>query len=145
MSRGKYRFGKRSSDKLATCHPTLVAVAQRALERSPYDFSIIHGYRGEDVQNALFDSGASKKRFPDSMHNHEDDNGKPLSLAIDFAPYINGKIPWNETAIFAVIAGCLFSAASELDVQLRSGLDWDGDGLTSDQTFHDYGHMELIL
>jgi peptidoglycan L-alanyl-D-glutamate endopeptidase CwlK len=140
-----YRFGKRSSDKLATCHPTLVAVAQRALERSPYDFSIIHGYRGEEQQNALYDSGASKKRYPDSMHNHTDDNGKPLSLAIDFAPYVNGKIPWNETTIFAVIAGCLFSAAAELEVTLRSGLDWDGDGLTSDQTFHDYGHIELIL
>ncbi len=140
-----YRFGKRSSDKLATCHPTLIAIAKRALEKSPYDFSIIHGWRGEDVQNGLFDSGASKKRWPDSMHNHTTDDGKPLSLAFDFAPYINGKIPWNETHIFAVIVGCIFSAAAELGAKLRTGLDWDLDGSTQDQTFHDYGHIEILL
>ena len=140
-----YRFGKRSSDKLATCHPTLVAVAQRALERSPYDFSIIHGWRGEDVQNGLFDSGASSVRWPDSQHNNTDDSGKPLSLAIDFAPYIGGTIPWHETHIFAVVAGCLFSAAAELNAKLRWGGDWDGDGDTREHKLQDWGHVELVL
>ena len=140
-----YRFGKRSSDKLATCHPALVAVCQRALERSPYDFSIVHGWRGEDQQNALFDSGASSVRWPDSQHNNTDDNGRPLSLAIDFAPYINGSIPWNETHVFAVIAGCLFSAAEELDATLRWGGDWDGDGNTREHKLQDWGHMEIVL
>jgi peptidoglycan L-alanyl-D-glutamate endopeptidase CwlK len=140
-----FRFGKRSSDKLATCHPTLVAIAQRALETSPYDFSIIHGWRGEDVQNGLFDSNASTKRWPDSMHNHTDPEGRPLSLAIDFAPYINGKIPWNETHIFAVIAGLLFAAAQSLGAQLRWGGDWDTDGNTREHKLQDWGHMEIIL
>lgn len=140
-----YRFGKRSSDKLATCHPTLVAVAKRALERSPYDFTIVHGWRGEDVQNALFDSGASTKRWPDSMHNNTDDNDRPMSLAIDFAPYIDGDIPWGETHIFACIAGCLFSAAAELGATLRWGGDWDTDGNTKEHKLQDWGHVELTL
>ena len=140
-----HRFGKRSSDKLSTCHPLLVSVANRALEVSPYDFSIIHGWRGEDVQNALYDSGASTKRWPDSMHNHTTEDDRPLSLALDFAPWVEGKIPWNETHIFAVIAGCMFAAAKEIGAQLRWGGDWDADGNTREHKLQDWGHVELIL
>lgn len=140
-----YRFGKRSSDKLATCHPMLVAIAKRALEQSPYDFSIVHGWRGEAEQNALYDSGASSVRWPDSQHNYTDDNDRALSLAIDFAPWVEGRIPWNETHIFACIAGCLFAAAKQLDAQLRWGGDWDADGNTKEHKLQDWGHVELVL
>ena len=44
-----YTFGNASSKKLATVHPLLIVVCTRALELSPYDFTIIHGWRGEDV------------------------------------------------------------------------------------------------
>ncbi len=139
-----FRFGKRSSDKLATCHPELVAVAKRALDMSPYDFSIIHGFRNEAEQNALYPI-ASTKRWPDSMHNHTTENDRPCSLAIDFAPYIDGDIPWNETHIFAVIAGCLFAAAAELKIKIRWGGDWDGDGNTREHKLQDWGHVELVI
>lgn len=41
-----------------------------------------------------------------------DDDEKPRSEAIDFGPWINGGVPWNDTHIFAVIAGCFFAAAA---------------------------------
>ena len=86
--------------------------------------------------------GASHKQFPDSEHNFMRDD-KPCSKAFDFGPWINGAIPWDDTHLFALVAGCYFAAATELGVRLRWGGDWDMDGLTTDQTFMDWGHLEL--
>lgn len=141
-----YSFGHASSDRLQTCNPALIAIAYRALELSPYDFTIVHGWRGEDVQNALFDRNASQKRWPDSKHNICDDSGAPYSEAIDFAPWVNNTIYWDDTDIFCAIAGCWLAAAKELGHTLRWGGDWDGDGRSKgDQKFMDYGHVEVIL
>ena len=140
-----YRFGKSSKAKLDTCHPKLVGIANLAIQLSPYDFTIVHGWRGRDVQDALFESNASQKKFPFSMHNHVDERSKPSSLAIDFAPWIKNKIPWDDTHIFAVIAGCFHAAASELEERIRYGGDWDSDGSTKDQTLMDWGHVEILL
>jgi peptidoglycan L-alanyl-D-glutamate endopeptidase CwlK len=141
-----WSYGSKSMAKLNTCDPVLRAVAERALELSPYDITIIHGWRGEEVQNALQESGASTKRWPDSKHNHteNDDGTTPRSLAIDFGPWVKGDIPWNDTHIFACIAGCFFAAAAEMRVTLRWGGDWDSDGSTKDQKLMDWGHMELV-
>ena len=141
-----HKYGDASMSKLATCHPMLSKVAVRALEICPYDITIVFGHRGEAEQNALFERGASQKRFPDSKHNKLGSNGQPQSEAIDFAPWVGGKIPWDDTHIFAVVAGSLFAAAIELGATLRWGGDWDSDGLSKgDQRFFDYGHMEIIL
>lgn len=140
-----YKFGSASRDKLNTCHPQIIEVANRALEISPYDFTIVHGWRSEEVQNALYDRGASKKRWPDSKHNTTLFDA-PASEAIDFAPWVGGKIPWNDVIIFGVIAGCFLAAAKELGYTVRWGGDWDSDGLSKgDQQFMDYGHVEIIL
>lgn len=141
---GDFVFGKRSRDRLATCHSALASVATRAIEITPVDFTIVHGWRGEEIQNTLFESGASKKRWPQSKHNNTE-NDLPWSLAIDFAPLIKGEIPWKDTHVFALVAGCWFAAAKERGVTLRWGGDWDMDGLTTDQTFMDWGHVELVL
>ncbi len=141
----RYRFGNASQQKLVTCCSPLVAIANRALELSPYDFTIVHGWRSEDAQNALFDRNASQKRWPDSKHNKIKGNN-PASEAIDFAPWIDGTIYWDDTDIFCVIAGCFLAAAKELGYTLRWGGDWDGDGKSKgDQKFMDYGHVEVIL
>ena len=139
-----FRYGNASKARLDTCTDNLVAVAQRGLELSPYDITIIHGWRGEEVQNALHASGASTKRFPDSKHNTVDENEQPKSEAFDFGPWIDGDIPWGETHIFACIAGCFFAAAKELGVKLRWGGDWDGDGNTKEHKLQDWGHIEEV-
>lgn len=139
-----FRYGPASRAKLHTCHPKLIQVAKLALKRSPYDITIIHGWRGETVQNALFESGASTKRWPDSKHNHTSDAGHPLSLAIDFGPWVEGHVPWKDIPIFCVIAGIMYGAANQLGVKIRWGADWDGDGSTQDHTLLDYGHVELM-
>ena len=130
---------------MATGNIKLQQLAKLALEISPYDFSIIRCWSGEDVQNALYDQDSSTLRWPDSKHNVMTD-GRPDSEALDFGPFIPGiGIPWKDTHIFAVIAGCFFAAANTLGYRIRWGGDWDSDGSTKDQTLMDYGHVEIIL
>lgn len=40
-------------------------------------------------------------------------------------------------------AGAFRGAAEAMNISVRSGADWDGDGNTWDQTFDDIGHLEL--
>jgi peptidoglycan L-alanyl-D-glutamate endopeptidase CwlK len=144
-----FAYGTRSRSRLGTCHLALQEIADRALEYSPYDITIVHGWRDEEEQNSLFDAGASKKRWPYSRHNKTNrptyvgERANIVSDALDFAPYIDRTIYWNDTHIFAVVAGCFASAAITLGYRLRWGGDWDSDGKTTDQTFMDWGHIEM--
>jgi peptidoglycan L-alanyl-D-glutamate endopeptidase CwlK len=72
-------------------------------------------------------------------------DGKANSEAIDFAPWVEGSIPWDDTHVFAIIAGCFHAAAKEKNAVIRYGGDWDTDGSTKDQTLMDWGHVEIIL
>lgn len=143
-----WQYGSQSCAKLETCHPALQRIADEALALSPYDITIVHGWRGEDIQNALYDSGASRKRWPNSRHNRTNDPAaltpNRMSDALDFAPYVNGAVPWNDTHIFAVVAGVFIAAANQLGYRLRWGGDFDNDGSTKDQTLMDYGHLEMV-
>jgi peptidoglycan L-alanyl-D-glutamate endopeptidase CwlK len=143
-----YSYGSGSNSKLETCHPVLQRIAELALQRSPYDITIVHGWRDMETQNSLEEAGKSTKRFPDSRHNKTDDPSviepERISDALDFAPYVKGTIYWDDIMIFAVIAGCLISAANELGYTLRWGGDWDSDGQTTDQTLLDWGHVEVM-
>ena len=142
---GRFAYGKRSKAKLDTVHPDLRRVMERAILRTPYDITIVHGWRGEEAQNALYETGASTKRWPDSKHNATLPNGMPMSEAVDFAPWIDGSIPWKDIGIFCVVAGVILASASEIGVKMRWGGDWDGDGSTLDHQLRDYGHMEIVL
>lgn len=133
-----YIFGARSTERLATCSKALQRVARRALEISPWDFCIVWGHRGEERQDEAFFSGASKRRWPDSEHN------KLPSEALDFAPWVNGDIPWEDTGLFYKVAAVFQVAAKMEGIVVRSGSDWDRDGLTRDQNFHDLGHVEEL-
>jgi len=140
-----YKFGTTSNGKLATCCQELRLVANRAIVLSPYDFSIIWGWRGEDIQNALFTSGASTKPWDESKHNTTDVEGQPCSEALDFGAYAAGEgILWKNTHAFAVIAGAFFAAAKEQGIKIRWGGDWDSDPRTG-QKLLDYGHIEVIV
>lgn len=140
-----YHYGTKSNEKLDSCHPALAQIMRKALERSPYDITIIHGWRGEEVQNSLFDAKLSKTPWPASKHNNTNADGQPLSLAVDFAPWVNNTIDWEDNLIFSVLAGIIMATAAELGYTVRWGGDWDGDGSSRDQSFMDIGHMELIL
>ncbi len=142
-----FKYGAASGNKLLTVHPELRETFYKGLEISPYDITIIHGWRGEEVQNKAFADGNSGKEWPDSKHNLLDANGEPLSDAVDFGPWCmlpTGKmgIPWDDTHAFAIIGGILLATSISLGYKMRYGGDWDMDGLTTDQLLMDWGHME---
>jgi peptidoglycan L-alanyl-D-glutamate endopeptidase CwlK len=133
----------RDLQRLDTCHPDIRQVVKSAGGLSPYPFMVVWGWRNEAQQNGMRAKGNSEKAWPDSLHNTLGPDGKPQALAVDLAPIFGGVIPWNDTHIFAVIAGCMFAAATQQRLGIRWGGDWDGDGSTRDQKLMDWGHFEL--
>jgi len=144
-----YSFGKSSAAKLATVRPSLRNVIEATMALNVYDFTIVHGWRDEDVQNQAFLSGASTKQWPNSQHNITNRHGDPSSNAVDFAPWCmlpSGRmgIPWKDTHAFAVLGGMFIAMGAKLGIPIRYGGDWDMDGTSTDQTLMDWGHIEVL-
>ena len=140
-------YGTRSQGKLDTCHEELQETFELYRKWQLFEITVVHGWRGEEVQNDAFFAGNSTKMWPDSTHNIVDVNGNPLSDAVDFAPWCmlpSGKmgIPWDDTHAFAVVGGILLAASREIGYNMVYGGDWDMDGLTTDQRLMDWGHIQ---
>ena len=135
-----YRFSKTSNDKLDKVNPSLAKVARRALELSPHDFTIVQGLRTVEQSAQNIKNGTSFLKNPESS--------KHISgRAIDFAPFINGKIDWNDLDAFWAIVAAFKQAGEELGVKLRFGADWNGNGDYRDEIkrgTYDGGHVELV-
>lgn len=139
----RYSFGARSIQRLETCHPAIRAVMSRAIELTPFDFTIVAGWRGETEQNEAYENGRSKLRWPQSKHNVTVD-GQPMSRAVDIAPWIDGRINWSDRALFAVLAGVVFAAAAERNVAIRWGGNWSPKWAPAENRFPDLPHFELL-
>ena len=87
----RYRFGRTSARRLATCTLDMqtLMVAAISADDCPVDFSVICGHRTEAEQNDAHARGASKLRWPKSRH-----NSYP-SMACDVAPYVGGSVTWG--------------------------------------------------
>lgn len=135
-----FRFGNRSLQQLDTVDPKLKALAIRALELSLHDFTIIQGKRTVEQSAQNIANGTSFLKDP-SKSKHV--TGK----AIDFAPYINGKIDWNDLEAFWAIVGAFKKAANEMNIAVRFGADWNNSGDYRDEIqrgVYDGGHVELL-
>jgi len=126
------QFGKRSRERLETCHPKLQELLNEVVKN--YDCSVLQGNRSKEEQDEYFNTGRSKVQYPNSKH-----NSMP-SLAVDVAPY---PIDWENTNRFYHFAGYVLGIADKLGIDLRWGGDWDSDKDFSDQTFNDLPHFEL--
>jgi peptidoglycan LD-endopeptidase CwlK len=118
-----YKFGKRSLEKLETCHEDLQAIANELIKE--LDVTILCGHRGEKEQNSAFINGKSKLQFPNSKHN------KLPSLAIDIAPY---PIDFGNIGKFLDMCKRVERIAEKLGVKIKLGRDF---------SFKDYVHFEL--
>lgn len=144
-----YSFGTRSTNALLTVREDLRAVAYEAMKLQVYDFAIICGWRSEEDQTTAYMTGASRVRWPDSQHNTTDGQGNPRSNAFDFAPWCRLEsgtmgIPWMDTHAFAVLGGIFVAIGSYMGIPIRYGGDWDMDGLSTDQSLMDWGHVEVL-
>jgi peptidoglycan L-alanyl-D-glutamate endopeptidase CwlK len=135
-------FSETSKQRLATCDSRLQLICNEAIEI--VDFVVLEGHRGKEAQNKAFETGASKKRWPDGNH-----NALP-SRAIDIAPFLpEVKIDWKDLVAFGRLMGIVHASAHKHGIKLRFGLDWDGDFRTTaindpNEHFLDAPHVELV-
>jgi hypothetical protein len=129
------KFGANSQKHLGTLHPDLQKVMVEAIKH--FDFAITCGHRGKDDQDKAVAEGKSQTKWPTSKH-----NSLP-SRAVDVAPYVNG-IQWNDIEGFTLLAGIIKGIAVMMGVNLRIGVDWDGDLLVMEHGFKDRPHIELV-
>lgn len=122
-----WKWGKASSDRLATCDKRLQDLANMMLERSPFDLTITFGYRTKDEQEKAYKDGKSRAKFGESKHNVFP------SKAIDICPYpINwdDKDPrWTEMALNAMWC------SGKLNISIK----WGG----TFKSIKDYPHFEI--
>lgn len=131
------QLGDASKRKLSTCELDLQTIVQEAVKVC--DLAVVYGHRTDVEQEELYTAGKSKLTAGNSKHNIFP------SHAVDVAPY---PIDWSETGLaharFYFLAGVMMTIAQRLGIKLRWGGDWNGNGVFSDQTFHDLGHFELV-
>lgn len=128
-----YYFSENSQQKIQTIHADLKLIVLRGIK--VFDFSITSGYRDKKTQNALFLVGKSQLEYPKSKHNHEP------ALAFDADPY---PIDYKDLNRYYFMAGLFKGIASELNIKLRWGGDWNSNNDFKDNKFNDLGHFELV-
>lgn len=133
-------FGNASKQRLSTCHPSLIRLAEKVVAH--YDCAVVDGHRDQKTQQEYYQTGKSKNPWPLSKHNLSP------SQALDLAPWVtlkDGKkgIPWQDATQFKHFAGFVLGVAAALGIAIRWGGDWDSDRDLKDQTFNDLAHFEL--
>ena len=122
------KFGKRSKERLRGVDTKLVNVLNELVKIM--DVTIIEGLRSEQRQEKLLKAGSTKTKFSKHIE------GK----AVDLAPY---PIDWEDRDRFHYMGGMIRGIAKQLNVPVRWGGDWDGDGETKDNQFDDLVHVEI--
>lgn len=136
-----YKYSKKSAGKLATCHPDIQKVLNKAIKH--YDITILEGERSVERQTELVRTGKSKTMK--SKHLEQDDG---FAHACDCALY---PIDWNDRERFVFLQGYLkgladaMLEAGEITHTLRLGVDWDSDGNIKEHSFFDGPHIELKI
>jgi len=127
-----FKFSTRSQNKLDSCHPNLIDLMEAAIKTSPIDFSVTCGRRSEKAQNDAYARGASKVKYPKSMHNQNP------SLAVDIQPYPYTKEDRKDKKHkkFRELSEHIKALAEEMEIPvLNGGLAWGWD----------WYHWQLIL
>lgn len=141
-------YGKSSQERKATCDPRLQKILDELIKLM--DHTIICGHRGQIDQDMAYAKKLSKTPWPLSKHN------SVPSLAADVAPFygVTPNLRWPSAEImrnadaqvfarYAYMIGLARGIASQMGINLRSGMDWDSDGEIADNTFNDLPHLEL--
>lgn len=121
------------SKDIKDLHPLVAKKAQEFLDACKVrglNVIITSTYRSIEEQNALYAQGRTKSgnvvtnaKGGDSYHNWK--------VALDFAPVVNGVIPWNDKALFMKIG----------EVGEKCGFEWGGRWTT----FLDLPHLQMTL
>lgn len=128
------RYSSASRTHLLTCHPLIQRVMNVVIE--DFDNSIIWGHRGEQAQNAAYDSGFSQKRWQESLHNFFP------AFAVDAVPYPE---MWADRERLVFFGGYVMGVADRLAVPLIWGGDWNKNWTMKDEKWQDLAHFQLDI
>ena len=132
-----FKLGKTSLARLQGVDETLVNVVKRAIEISEVDFTVMEGVRTLERQRELYAQG---RTTPGKIVTWTMKSKHIEGKAVDLVPY---PLDWNDIEKFNKIKDAMFQAAKELDVNLRWGADWDGDGKYREKGEYDSPHFEI--
>ena len=125
-------FGTKSKKRLITCDIRLQKVFNEVIKH--VDCSILEGHRSKDRQNKLYEEGKTKVKYPNGRHNRQP------SSAVDVTPY---PVDWKDRERQTLFAGFVIGVASQMDINLIWGGDWDQDFQVTDNRFDAFPHFEL--
>jgi hypothetical protein len=100
--------------------------------------TIIEGHRSDERQAEMLATGMSTLGPGKSKHN------RSPSEAVDMAPILSGKIPWEDKESFVMFGGFVMGIAHEMGIKIRWGGDWDSDWNVREHSLFDGPHFELI-
>lgn len=128
-------------------NPSLIAVAEEAANNLPFSIAVIEGLRTKERQLELFNSGRSRTL----KSKHLD------GRALDIAPYLPSKgFLWGDKKKFKEMVAELLAASRRLKIKIRSGSDWDMNGVIDEEELSaytkkfgrrplvDFPHIELV-
>lgn len=138
-----YKFSQSSRDKLKQVHPDLQLICTYLI--AFVDFTIVTGYRSPEEQLKKYYAKPQLSKVKVGKH-----NSKP-SMAIDIQPYpLKKDSAKSQREQFYYLAGCFMGTGKMLKEMglishdVRSGGDWNKNGLITDNSFDDLYHFELI-
>jgi len=164
-----YNYSQTSLENILSAHPKLQLIAHHVIKM--IDCSCTCGVRTELEQQRLFDKGLSKtlkskhlpheftvsyqdsmilkELYPDRKIILQPGDVAEWSQAIDLQPY---PMDWRAMNMdntemvkrFSFLCGIVKGVAYSNKINIRMGIDWNGNGKFSDQTFHDLPHIEII-
>ena len=115
-----YHWGNRSLQRLKLVHPRLVTVVTLALRQfARADMTVVEGLRDIQTQMEYIERGVSWTM--NSKHLLQDDG---YAHAVDIAPWVDGRIPWEDHEAFKAMSEDVFKAAYHLGYVITWGGNW---------------------
>ena len=121
----------------------LVDIAQEACQVLPFDVIVVEGVRTIQRQQDLYAQGRTKpgKVVTWTMNSKHIDG-----LAVDLAPYDHEtkQILWGDVLKFNEMIRSMLRVAAAHRVKIRSGADWNQNGVLRENRETDSPHFELV-
>ena len=125
-----FKLSRRSKENREGIDPRLIAISDRALTISKYDFGhpAHSGLRTAEEQHNLYVDNKS------NCDGYRKESYHQSGKALDFYAFVDGKASWDKEHL-AVVAAAFLQAAAELGHKLEWGGLW--------KNFSDYPHVQI--
>ena len=139
----------RDLKRLEGVDPRLVKVVKRAFDlwddsqglNGPVRLMVLEGLRTKERQAELYAQG---RTAPGKVVTWTMNSRHITGHAVDIAPVRGKEILWNDKGLFKAMIDLMLLAADECGVLIRSGQDWDMDGIRGEKGETDAVHFETV-